>query len=332
VRSIVASIVIGVGAFLLVAAALLRFYAPSRAEKTPLNLNINQVATGPATYGGEKVNLRATRHVRVDSTASDSKVVVVVESLCIVVDVDNPPSCVSNADAKKRLVSFSTDRVAADRRSAESVNNPKYGEYVNSDTSVKHHGLTYKWPFYPKKKTYDFYDPQSQHVAKAQYVRSEKVDGIDCYVYRADEKNLSVDVVPKVAGTYDDTRTVWIDTVTGTIVKGVEHQVRRVAASNAVALDTTLTFDKASIKYQAKQARDGRNKINLLTIWVPIIALVLGLAALAVGILLMRGGRGTGGGRNGGGARHGDGPPPDGDPNLADPDYEPTYSTGSSQT
>src|SRR4051812_41307113 len=77
-----------VGVFCLVLAALLRFYAPSRAEKTPLNLNISQVATGPAkllnsaTGNLEDTSLIATRRVRTDSVLSDSKVTVVQETLC----------------------------------------------------------------------------------------------------------------------------------------------------------------------------------------------------------------------------------------------------------
>ncbi len=288
-RSIVASVLVGLGAFLLVGAGLLRFYAPGRAEKTPLDLNITTVADGPATYGGKQVQLQATRTVRVDSAASDSDVVVVVEGLCIVVKIDNPPACVSAADAKQRLVSFTNDRVAADRKSAESVNTAKYREYVNGDESVRHKGLTYKWPFNAKKKSYLFYDPASLQAPEAKYLRTEKIAGIDCYVYEATEKNLDVDVTPGLAGKYDDTRTVWIDPVTGTIVKGVEHQVRRVAADSSVALDTTLTFDAKTIKYQANKAKDGRDKIDLLTLWLPIGGLVLGLAGLVGAFFVLRG-------------------------------------------
>jgi len=110
VRRIGTYVLVLVGVFCLVLAALLRFYAPGRAEKTPLNLNIRQVATGPAkllnasTGQLEDLNLIATRHVRTDSVLSDSKVTVVQETLCIVKDIGNPPECVSNQDPQKRLV------------------------------------------------------------------------------------------------------------------------------------------------------------------------------------------------------------------------------------
>jgi hypothetical protein len=292
VRRALAAVLVGVGVFLLVISALLRFYAPDRAEKTPLDLDITLVATGPATFGvggsqTESGSLQATRHVRVDSASSDSDVVVVVETLCIVKIVDNPPECVSAQDPQNRLVSFTTDRVAADRKSAESVNDAKYGEYVNSDTSVNHVGLSYKWPFHAKKQTYQFFDPQSGQAAPANFLRTEKLAGINCYVYEAKEAGLDVDVAPGVPGKYSDDRTVWIDPVTGTIVKGVEHQVRTLANGDP-ALDATFTFDDKSIKLQAKKALDGRDQITLLTGWLPLIGLVLGVAALGGGFLLSR--------------------------------------------
>lgn len=316
-RSIGASVMVGVGVFLLVSAALLRFYAPDRAEKTPLNLDITTVATGPAklSAGGgatSSVELQATRTVRVDSTASNSNVVVVVETLCIVKLIDNPPGCVSANDPQHRLVSLTTDRVASDRRTGLAVNDPQYGEYVNSDTSLKHTGLSYKWPFGAQKKSYPFYDPASQQAPEAQYMREETVDGVDCYVYTATEVGLQVDVAPGIPGSYKDTRTVWVDPVTGTIIKGVEHQVRTLS-DGSTALDTTLTFDAKSISYQANKAKDGQHKIDLLTVWLPLISLVLGLGLLVGGILVARSGRGRGESDAEGPSE----PTPDGEPSYA---------------
>lgn len=274
-------------------AGLLRFYAPSRAEKTPLNLDIKQVATGPAkvlnaaTGKLEDTNLIATRSVRTDSAASNSKVTVVQETLCIVKDVDNPPECVDANDPQKRLVSFTTDRVAADRVSAESVNDPKYGGNVNGDSTVQHTGLTYKWPFHAKKQTYKFYDPASNQAPDANFIGTEKVAGLDCYKYEATIDNIDLDVSQGLPGKYSDVRTVWIEPLTGVIVKGVEHQTRTLA-DGTPALDTTLTFDQDAINYQAKQAKDGRSKITLLTVTLPLILLVVGILAIVGAVLLLR--------------------------------------------
>jgi hypothetical protein len=292
VRKALSFILIAVGVFFLVLAAGLAFYAPSRAEKTPLNLDIKLVSTGPATLldaatgQAQQTTLMATRRVRTDSAASNSTVTVVQETVCIVKIVDNPPECVDAQDPQNRLVSFTTDRVAADRKSGESVNDPKYGENVNGDTSVKHVGLSYKWPFNAKKRSYKFYDPSSGQAPDARFVGTEKLAGLNLYKYQADINNIDLPVTPGIPGKYSDSRTVWVDPVTGVIVKGVEHQVRTLPDSTPV-LDTTLTFDQNSINYQAKQAKDGRSKINLLTVWLPLLALVLGIVFLIAGVLVL---------------------------------------------
>jgi hypothetical protein len=294
VRRIGTYVLVLIGVFCLVLAVLLRFYAPGRAEKTPLNLNIRQVATGPAkllnasTGQLEDLNLIATRHVRTDSVLSDSKVTVVQETLCIVKDIGDPPDCVSDQDAQKRLVSFTTDKVAADRKSAESVNDPKkYGTNINGDATAQHVGLSYKWPFNAKKQSYKFFDPVSGQAPEAKYLGTEKLEGLKLYKYEASIDNIDLPISQGIPGKYSDTRTVWVDPVTGVIVKGIEHQVRTLV-DGSPALDTTLTFDDASIKYQAKQAKDGRAKINLLTVYLPLILLVVGLLAIVGAIVLLR--------------------------------------------
>lgn len=292
-RKALSFILIGVGVFLLVLAAGLRFWAPSQAEKTPLNLDIKLVSTGPATILNiatgqpEQTTLNATRRVRTDSAASNSKVTVVQETLCIVKAVDNPPECLDAQDPQQRLVSFTTDRVAADRKSGESVNDSKYGENVNGDTSVKHVGLSYKWPFHAKKQSYKFYEPTSGQAPDARYVETEKLAGLTVYKYQADINDIDLAVAPGVPGKYSDSRTVWVDPVTGVIVKGSEHQVRKLA-DGTTALDTTLTFNQDAINYQAKQAKDGQHKITLLTVVLPLIGLVLGIVFLIAGVLVLR--------------------------------------------
>jgi hypothetical protein len=298
VRKFLAAALIGVGVFGLVLAGLLRFWAPSHAKKTPLNLNITQVATGDGqvlnaqTGKLETFQLRATRIVRTDSTASDSTYTTVNESLCVVKVIGDTPGCVDAHDPQKRLVSLTTDRVTADRKTAESVNIPKYKEYVDGNTTVKHVGVSYKFPFDAKKQTYKFFDPASLQVPDAKYIGKEKLEGLNLYKYEAVIDQIDLPIAPGIPGKYADTRTVWVDPLTGVIVKGVEHQVRTLA-DGSTALDTTLTFDEASIKYQAKQAKDGHSKINQLTVILPILGIVIGIAAIVGGLMLGRRSNGT---------------------------------------
>jgi hypothetical protein len=293
-RRVLGVVLIGLGVFGLVFAGLVRFWAYPNGEKTPLNLDIPIIATGPAqvydaTSGQlQSVQLRADRTVKVDSQASDSKNVVVNERLCIVIQKDNPPPCVSGDDP--RLLSYTTDRVAADRKTAEAVNNPKYGENVNGDTSVKHVGLSYKWPFHVKKKTYQFFNPDVAIASPATYEGTEKINGLTLDKFVSVTSKMEADVFPGVPGYYTDTRTVWIDPVTGTIVKGNEHQLRQFRGGQLdgqTAVDLNLTFDDATVKYQTNKAKDGRDQIELASFWLPLAGLLVGVLALAGGILLL---------------------------------------------
>jgi hypothetical protein len=293
-RRVFGVVLIGLGVCGLVFAGSVRFWAYPNGEKTPLDLNIPIVGTGPAqvfnaeTGSVQAVQLRADRTVRVDSQASDSKNVVVVERLCIVIQRDNAPRCVSGTDS--RLLSYTTDRVAADRKTAESVNDPKYGENVNGDTTIKHVGLTYKWPFHAKKKTYEFYNPDVGVASPATFEGTEKINGLTLYKYVSVTPKMEADVFKGVPGYYTDTRTVWIDPVTGTIVKGNEHQVRQFrngALDGQTAVDLNLTFDDATVAYQTHKAKDGRDKIELASLWLPLGGLLIGVLALAGGIVLL---------------------------------------------
>lgn len=299
-RKILVAVLVGLGVFGLLAAGLFRFYVPSRAEKTPLDLNITQVATGPAkvfnaaTGAIDDVSLRAVRIVHTDSAASNSKVTVVDESLCVVKDIDNPPMpCVDKDDPQHRMVSVTTDRVAADRKTAESVNDPKYNTNIDGDTSATHTGVTYKWPFHAKKSSYKFFDPISRQAPEARFIGTDKLKGMKMYKYEAVIDKMDLPVGPGIPGSYADTRTVWIEPLTGVIVKGVEHQ-QRWLADGSQALDTTLTFDQASIDYQAKQASDGRSQLRLVTVILPLLFLLVGLAALVGAVALAGRDRGNG--------------------------------------
>jgi hypothetical protein len=299
-RRVLGVVLIGVGVFGLVFAGVVRFWVYPNAEKTPLNLDVPIIGTGPAqvfdTTTGQlqSVQLRADRTVKVDSQASDSKNVVAVERLCIVIQKDNPPPCVPGDDPRLLPGTPSTDRVASDRKTAEAVNDPKYGENVNGDTSIKHVGLSYKWPFHAKKQTYQFFNPDVGQAYPATFEGTEKINGLTLYKYVSLTPKTEANVAGDIPGYYIDTRTVWIDPVTGTIVKGNEHQIRQFRGGSLdgqTAVDLNLTFDDATVKYQTNKATDGRNQIELVSFWLPLAGLIVGVLALAGGVFLLIRGR-----------------------------------------
>lgn len=336
-----------VGFFGLTLAILLPTVVVPASKKTPLDLNITLRSSGSATVldaatGKERtVQLRATRIVRSDSQASDSQNTTMNESLCIVIVQGSTPDCVRAPDP--RLLSVTTDRVTTNRKSAEAVHVARWNENVNGDTSVRHVGLAYKWPIDAQKKTYLFFNPDVNKAIPATYAGESSINGLTVYKFVSKTGVLPYKILGTLSGTYDDTRTVWIEPSTGAIIDGVEHQVQKLE-NGQVALDTVLSFDKSAIDSQTSFAKSKINDLRLAQIWMPLIAGVLGIAAIVGGILLARPRRGTKGPQDGDGD-HGERPPtpdggpgeaaqapsPDGAPRRGFPGYE-EERVGSSQT
>jgi hypothetical protein len=288
-RRALGAVLVGVGFFGIVLAILLPTVVVSHSKKTPLDLDITQVSSGPAKLldaasGDTKdVTLRATRIVRTDSTRSDAKNTTVDETLCIVVVTDpSMPNCVQDS----RLLSFSTDTVTADRKSAESVHVSKWGENTNGDTAVRHVGLSYKWPIDAAKKTYQFFLPDLGKAFPATYQGSAKIAGLTVYKYISATGDQKYKVQGLFDGTYNDVRTVWVEPRTGAIINGTEHLVQKIG-TNTVALDTTLSFEKSAIDYQTHFAKGKIDKLRQAQVYGPIGAGAVGVLALVGAFFLL---------------------------------------------
>ncbi len=148
-------------------------------------------------------------------------------------------------------------RFAIDRKTGMAVADPKGQEKVDSDVNnafAKHCGLILKFPLGTKKESYPFWDTANLHYASE--------------------------------------RTVWVDPVTGVIIKGQQTVAVTLGApsdpAKTTVLNGTLTFTPDNVKDSAKRAKDGQAKINLIGIWLPLICLLIGILVLVAGLLLVR--------------------------------------------
>ena len=268
------------------------------------------------------VQLRATRVVRSDSAASDSTYTTVNETLCIVVVEGNTPDClaaqVPPPSSGPRLLSYTTDRVTTNRKTGESVDMPKWGGNVNGDTSVQRSGMAYKWPIDAQKKTYQFFSPDLKKAFPATFEGTSTIKGLTVYQYVSETGKQPFQINGTFPGTYDDTRTVYVEPRTGAIIKGIEHQVQTLQ-NGQVALDTTLQFDDQSIGYQAHYAQTKIDQLRLAQLWGPLIAGILGLLLVVGGLLLLRRGRAP---RTGAHARDPGAPTDDDGRSIFDPQDE----------
>ena len=270
-----------------------------------MDASTNQVQT---------VNLRATRIVRTDSHASDSKNTTVFETLCVVIAKGPTPDCVHAPDP--RLLSVTTDRVTADRVSAESVHVAKWNENANG-RPARHVGLSYKWPIDTKKRTYQFYFPDLLKAFPATYEGTDRVGGLTTYKFVSKTGVQPYMVNGTFPGTYDDVTTAWVEPITGAVIYGEEHQIQKLQ-DGTLALDANFKFDKDAVDYQANYSKDAIRKLDLVQLWLPIGLGVLAIICIVGAYFLLRSRSGAGGSDPQGPGLH-DGPTPGDGPNYAEP-------------
>lgn len=281
-------VLLGVGAFLLVAGLLAQVWAPGMVKKTPLNVDLVTHLDGtvkkldPATgeFPDEPVPVKVESITRTDSDASDGTIVSWVQTTCVVMDIDNAPDCVDGEDP--RLVDASTDVFATDRVSAVAVNDTGY---LPAD-ATPHDGLMNKWPFDSEKKTYPLWDGTAGKAVPAVYDREDTLAGIDCYVYTVTIEDAPIEIAEGVDGTYDNQVEIWVEPKTGAIQQQTQDQQRYLVDGTPV-LDLKIGFTDAQIDQFAEDARANMRLLAMITVWMPIVGFTGGTLCVLAGLALL---------------------------------------------
>ena len=285
-RRFVGPVVCLVGAFLVAIGLLAQYYVGNALLKTPLNVDEIIHVDGTAQVPNAKGKIQDTPVLawsvyHVDTSLSDSKVVSFQNSQCLVKDIGNPTGCVSSDDPQDRLLSATTDDYATNRRTAESVNDPKY----LPAGAIPHAGVINKWPFLAEKKTYTYWDDSLQRGVQATYAGTDKLDGHEVYVYDVQVPKTRMDVAEGVKGYYTDDKQLYVDRLTGSVVDQVEHQVRTDLEGNPV-IDLHIKFTDAQVQKLIDEARTDDGQLTLIREIVPIVGYVVGIPLFLIGLFL----------------------------------------------
>ncbi|QBJ98619.1 DUF3068 domain-containing protein [Rhodococcus sp. ABRD24] len=330
---ILAYILIGLGAFLLAVAVLIPAYTVDKLKKTPLDLEVTTVATGNGDVLDSAALLKGTAKVDTNVPIVAQRYVITEEpSNADVVSVQAGQTVMrTDKQGDTGLLTATVDRVTLDRVSSMPVE-PPVGTIQTSSTApaeeVSHTGLQYKFPFDTEQKSYPYFDLNSRSSQDINFVEETEINGVK--VYHFNQKVGPVDLSKVVAAPtnklslpaatwgvpggdqpitmtrwYQNERDVWVDPVTGVVIKGQEklyqYYARDKAAPEVTVLKATLPFDENTIEYQIGQAKSGQDKLSLFGRTLPIVAGILGAISLIAGIFLgLRGGRGTKGAPAGG--------------------------------
>ena len=295
-RRLWGGVLLALGVFLVVLAGMLRFYVADRAVETPIDQYAKTVAPGPGRYFDPgsltevQTDMVATRTVRGDVPASSD-------------DTGVWDVYVAVETGTGTLVRESQDRVAFDRKTGESVS--CCGEAVDG-VPTPHSGVSYKFPFDTQKRDYQLWDVNSKAAYPARFIAEEQVQDLTVYKFIqqiAPTEIRTAEVPGSLVGEsaatfeapvfYTNTRTVWVEPKSGVIVKGSEQTTSTLRNSTGqdriTVLQADFTFNEETQRNQAELARDAIGRIDLIRLWLPLAALVLGLILLAAAVLVLRG-------------------------------------------
>lgn len=285
-RRKVGAVLAFIGGFLVVLAILAQFYAPGQLMKTPLDVDTTTYLSGVAQLsdGSALVStpVNAVSITHVDSAKSDDNVVVFANSSCLVKAEGDVGNCVSSDDPQNRLITASTDNFATDRVSAIAVNDPKY---LPAD-AAPHEGLVNKWPFESEKTTYPYWSGDLGTTIDAVYDRTETLEGLKVYVYKATITDASVDVAEGVPGILNSTTEIYVEPLTGAIQNQAVHREQSMTDGTPVVI-LDLAFTDAQLKQSADDVGPQVDQLNLLTKTVPLVGYLVGFPLLIIGLALV---------------------------------------------
>lgn len=304
-RRKVGFVVVAVGALLLVAAPLLRWYAYPQLAVTPHDTEITTVSTGDdvrildisSVLAGRAVVERVTD---ITSTRGTVSLVGGPEGTTSDDEVAVWHTLVNNADARGQTVSATESIVAFDRHTGAGV--PGYNQTVDGEP-VEHEGQVLKFPFGTEQRDYEFWDATLRAATPAVYDGEDEIQGLTVYRFVQTIEPTVVerlDVPGTLAGSdqdaieaervYVNTRTLWVEPNTGVIIRGQEEQ-DSVLAYGGVEIATvtsgTLTYTDETVSELVDQYEGTASQLNLIRNVLPLALGIVGLVLLVLGIFLL---------------------------------------------
>ncbi|MFI0404902.1 DUF3068 domain-containing protein [Actinomadura sp. 3N508] len=295
-------ILIGVGAFFLALAPLVRFYVADRVIVAPPNrYEVTQLESKNSTYFDQAqlklktgVTLLAKNTVRGDVRANgNDNDIAVWDSTTNLYDTAVPD----------KPIEIQSYRIAFDRRTSRLVN--CCGSHVDGDGGVRMSGYGLLFPVANvQKRDYPFYDMTTKQTAPMRFNAVEEVHGLTTYRFTQAvplTKTEAIDVrmpakmlgLPANAGAQRVDRyaeaynTVWVDPRTGIPVKHRKNVRSTLRTPDGKGSMIIAQADLITVGKDQRSLVDGANgkalQIDAVRTYIPGAAILLGLALLAAG-------------------------------------------------
>ena len=295
-------VLLGFGAFLIVLAPMMRFYAYPHLAKAPQAQNTVSTLVGT---GATIFDIGSLKEITTDLT---TKATTVGDVKAAEDEGKNTVVWVTSSSTKSSdgvMRSRSIERSAFDATKAEAVN--CCGEFVSDvqgeRRTVRHRGLLVKFPFRTEKKTYEWWDSTLEKPVPITYKSSTSVDGVKVYKFEQTIPPTKVgtqDTPLSLLGLsgsgnvtadsmYSNTRTLWVEPNTGVVIKRQEAQDNTIDYNGQPKITTTKVttgFDDKTIKKNADKYGTEGHLLYLLRSVAPWVSLALGLICVVLGLLL----------------------------------------------
>jgi hypothetical protein len=289
-------VLIALGAFLIVLAPMVRWYAYPRVAVAPAAQKSVTTLVGPdATIFDietfTEITTDLTTKVR---TLGDTKAAEKAGG-GIVVYVNSTSTRSSDGVMRSRDV----ERMAFDNFTSEAVN--CCGEFLSNtegvETPVKHEGLVAKFPIETQKKTYDFWDGTLKAATPIKYTGTAAIEGVDVYTFENTiaPTKVGIQEIPLsllgLEGTdnvtademYSVTRKLWVEPSTGVIIKRSEQVLSTLDYDG----EPRLTLTEVNTQYDDKTVKDNADKYGAQGRMLRLVHSTVPLASLVVGVFLL---------------------------------------------
>lgn len=298
-RRVVGLVVTGLGAFLVTFALLLRFWVPSHVITFPLNEYSITTLTGSGITYFSPTTLREFSGVKATATKtiegdveSGSPSVAVWGSFTALEDNTNHIP-----------IQYASQRSAFNRRSGDLVN--CCAATIGTNTGVRQSGLEFRWPFGTQHRTYQIFDVTLLRPVPVQYDGTATIGGMttDKFVEHVVNRRFGQQTLPgplvgmkqQATVTLPEyltaTNTYWVDPVTGTVLDTKLDQRVTLKDAAGVTRLTLLAGRLAETPRSVRAAVASAGRSHPMIEWMeelgPLIGLVVGIAALVVGIAVI---------------------------------------------
>jgi DUF3068 family protein len=274
-----------------------KFYIVPRVKKIPTDFYFREVSEGTGTYLDPGQDFAQVGPVRVRNVTiqrgdpeSSTNAVAAWDQFASTFDVEN-----------KHELSYDIDRLTLDRSTAASVNCCGQNERRTGS-------LTVLFPIGTERKSYPFWDDNAEKGYPAEYKETTTVDGLTVYRFHQSVQPLQInhlglpgslfgqpDLGPSVQlkWMYSGETDIWVEPVTGGIVKASQHADQWLVAPNGKRVLTVATIDAGwddpTVQAAVDQASDQKSQLQLLQTTLPLAGPIVGIVLIVVAILLLGG-------------------------------------------